>query len=95
MSLLAFPKELIQQIIAELDSQRYFNSIICTCRFFYGAFNGLLYEHEIRREGAYTVLLYAAQIGNTRTIQKLLQISTSSTQGPTLRLSPNPPFPNR
>lgn len=95
MSLLAFPNELIQQIIAELDSPRYFNSIICTCRFFYEAFNGLLYEHEIRRDGAHAVLLYAAQMGNARTIQRLLQISTSSTKGPTLRLSPNPPFPNR
>jgi ankyrin repeat protein len=94
MSLLTLPNELIQQIIAELDSQRYFNSIICTCRFFYEAFNGLLYEREIHRDGAHAVLLYAAQMGHARTIQGLLQISASSTKSPTLRLRPNPPLPH-
>jgi ankyrin repeat protein len=94
MSLLTLPNELIQQIITGLDSQSHLNSIICTCRFFYEAFTGLFYEHEIRRDGAHTVLLYAAQMGHVRTIERLLQISASSTNSPTLRLSPNPPLPN-
>jgi ankyrin repeat protein len=95
MSLLTLPNKWIQQIVTELDSQRYFNSIICTCRFFYEACNGLLYEHKIHRDGAHAVLFYAAQMGHARTIQGLLQISASSTKTPALRLSPNPPLSSR
>jgi ankyrin repeat protein len=91
MSLITLPNELIQQIVAELDSQKYFNNIVRTCRFFHESFNDLLYEHEIRRDGGHAVMLYAAQMGQTRTIHELLRISANSTQG--LRLSPNPPLP--
>ncbi|KAJ5984201.1 ankyrin [Penicillium waksmanii] len=94
MSLLTLPNELIEQIIAELDSQRYFNNIIRTCQFFYESFIGLLYENEIRRDGAHAVLLYAAQMGHACTIQRLLQISASRTKSPTFRLSPNPSRPS-
>ncbi|KAJ5752560.1 ankyrin [Penicillium odoratum] len=70
------PLELWQQIFSSLTSTD-INSLVLTSRYFYVNFTNLLYQNEIKKNGGHVVLLYAAQTGSTRTVERLLDAERS------------------
>ncbi|KAJ5628151.1 ankyrin [Penicillium lividum] len=71
------PLELWQQILSSLTLTD-INSLVLTSRYFYVNFTNLLYQNEIKKNGGHLVLLYAAQTGSTRTVERLLDAERSS-----------------
>ncbi|KAJ5554364.1 ankyrin [Penicillium frequentans] len=101
MSLVSIPPELRQQIFNNLECQSDLNALACTDRYFYLNLNTLIYRNEIRRNGGYVVLLYAAQTGSLRTAEHLLDAEESfrhyanNNQGLPHQIDPNGPTPGR
>lgn len=77
MSLVSIPPELQQQIFNNLESKSDLNALACTNRYFYLILNNSIYRNEIRKDGGYVVLLYAAQTESSRTAEHLLDAEES------------------
>ncbi|KAJ5986972.1 ankyrin [Penicillium sp. IBT 35674x] len=101
MSLFSIPPELRQQIFSNLESQSDLNALACTNRYFYLNLNNSIYRNEIRKDGGYVVLLYAAQTGSLPTAGHLLDAEKSfqnyTNDDKRLRhqIDPNGPTPGR
>ena len=86
MALLTLPNEIFQRVIADLDAPRDLSALARSNRSFYEIFNPWIYLDELTRDGGYSIIVYAAQMGHVGTIQRLLQFSTDNTTQKELEL---------
>ncbi|RHZ52147.1 hypothetical protein CDV55_104106 [Aspergillus turcosus] len=86
MALLTLPNEILQLVITDLDVPRDLNTLARSSRSFYEIFNPWMYLDELTRDGGYSIIVYAAQMGHAGTIQRLLQFSTNNTTQEELKL---------
>jgi ankyrin repeat protein len=86
MALLTLPNEVFQQVITGLDIPKDFNVLARSSRSLYEIFNPWIYLDELTRDGGYSIIVYAAQMGHAGTIRRLFQFSTNNTTQEELKL---------